>query len=88
VRDRLNQEIDIVVVIEVAEKKSSWTRDEMARAQRPDAFLIPIVENGAKFDEGIYGSHEYIPFASHHIETPSLGFSKGCLRAVHAASRM
>src|ERR1035437_1318354 len=40
VRGRLAGEIDLVVVIEVAGRKSAWTRDEMAKAQQPGVALI------------------------------------------------
>lgn len=67
VRDRLSQGINFIVLIEVAEKKSSWTRDEIAATQDPDVFLVPLVEEGATFDAGIYGNHEYISFPRDHI---------------------
>ena len=54
VRGRLDQPLDFIVVIEAAEGKSSWTRDEMARAQNQDVLLIRLVEDGATFDPGMY----------------------------------
>jgi len=79
VRARLSEKLDLVVVIEVAERKSSWTRDEMARAQTPGVFLIPLIEQGAKFDQGIYGDHEFISFAPDHVSDAFAGLLEGVL---------
>ena len=51
VRSRLSEGLNMVVVIEVNDRKSPWTRDEMARAQSPGVFLIPLVEEGATLIE-------------------------------------
>lgn len=67
VRSRLAGSVDIVVVLEVAGSKSSWTRDEIAKAQQPGVYLIPLVESGASFDRGIFGDHEYITFDVGHV---------------------
>lgn len=77
VRSRLAENLDVIVVIEVADGKSSWTRDEMARAQNPGVFLIPLVENGATFDAGIFGDHEYIRFAEGHVSDAFIGLIEG-----------
>jgi hypothetical protein len=77
VRSRLAENIDLIVVIETAGIKSSWTRDEMARAQNPGVFLIPLVENGAVFEAGIFGDHEYIPFAEDHVSDAFIGLIEG-----------
>ena len=77
VKGRLAEALDVVVVIEPADRKSAWTRDEMARAQSPGVHLIPLVEEGATFDRGIYGDHEYIPFAAGHVGDALLGLLQG-----------
>jgi hypothetical protein len=77
VRSRLAESLDVIVVIETADGKSSWTRDEMARAQNPGVFLIPLVEDGATFDAGIFGDHEYIPFAQGHVSDAFIGLIEG-----------
>lgn len=79
VRDRLKESLDFVVVIDVQERKSAWTRDEMARAQQPGTLLIPLVEQGATFDRGIFGDHEYIEFAPGHIGDAFTGLLEGVL---------
>lgn len=79
VRDRLQESLDFIVVIEVQERKSAWTRDEIARAQQPGTFLIPLVEQGATFDKGIFGDHEYIEFVPGHIGDAFTGLLEGVL---------
>lgn len=65
VRSRLAG-VDIVVVIHAGEN-SSWLRDEMARAQLPGVYPIPMVEEGTRFEGGIFGDLEYIPFTADHV---------------------
>ncbi len=77
VRSRLAESLDVVVVIEAADGKSSWTRDEMARAQNPGVFLNPLVEDGATFDAGIFRDHEYIRFAEGHVSDAFIGLIEG-----------
>ena len=77
VKGRLAEKLDFVVVIEALSGKSSWTRDEIARAQSPDIFLIPLVEKGATFDKGIFGEHEYINFEPGHIGDAFIGLLEG-----------
>jgi hypothetical protein len=76
VRSRLAG-IDVVVLIEVAERRSVWTRDEIARTQTPGVFFIPLVEKGAAFEPGIYGEHEHISFAQGHVSDAFLGLLQG-----------
>lgn len=77
VNERLSSGIDGVVLIEVAGSSSSWTRDEIARAQSPGVFLIPLVEAGGKFDSGIFGDHEYIRFGEGHVGDAFVGLVEG-----------
>lgn len=79
VRQRLAAGLDVVVLIESASKKSAWTRDEIAVAQGPGVYLIPLVERGATFDNGIFGEHEYIAFDSGHIGDALVGLLEGIL---------
>lgn|GEM_PF-4038725 len=77
VRSRLSENLDVIVVVETKDGKSSWTRDEIARAQNPGIFLIPLVEEGAIFDAGIFGDHEYIPFVEGHVSDAFIGLIEG-----------
>jgi hypothetical protein len=56
--------LDAVVVILTKGKSSAWVRDELNRS---DAAVIPLVEQGARFEKGLFGDIEYIPFAPGHI---------------------
>lgn len=67
VRSRLAGPVDVIIALQTASGGSAWTRDEMAKAQQPGVFLIPLVENGSTFVAGIFGDHEYIEFAPDHI---------------------
>jgi hypothetical protein len=53
----------VVIVILTKGNETAWIRDEMNRGE----VVIPLVENGATFDGGIFGNHEYIPFEAGHI---------------------
>jgi hypothetical protein len=77
VKSRLSESLDLIIVIETADGKSSWTRDEIARAQNPGIFLIPLVEEGAIFDAGIFGDHEYISFAIGHVSDAFINLIEG-----------
>lgn len=77
VRSRLSESLDIIIIIETLDGKSSWTRDEIAKAQNPGIFLIPLVEEGTTFDAGIYGDHEYIQFSEGHISDAFIGLIEG-----------
>ena len=48
-------------------RPSFWTRDEIATARQRDIAIVPIVEAGAHFEQGIFGDIEYIEFAPSHI---------------------
>jgi hypothetical protein len=42
-------------------------RDEAAKAQQSNVFLVPVIEEGVQFESGIFADHEYIRFPSGHI---------------------
>lgn len=77
VRERLAEQLDLLIVIIASDRGSMWTRDEMARAQSGDVLLIPLVEDGASFDRGIFGDHEYIAFSKGHIADAFTGLLEG-----------
>jgi hypothetical protein len=71
--ERLNQSIDFIVLIVGAGGESTWTRDEISFAGSKGIPIIPLVETGAKFEPGIFGDLEYIPFESGHIGDVFIG---------------
>lgn len=56
--------LDAIVVIVTKGPASSWIRDELNRS---NTRVIPLVEEGAKFDKGLFGDIEYISFAPGHV---------------------
>jgi hypothetical protein len=66
IRDKLgSSDLDFLVLLISKNGESMWTRDEIAMAKVP---VIPIVEDGAKFEPGLFGDLEYIRFSDGHIE--------------------
>lgn len=67
VRSRLTQALDFVVYLLTSSGDSSWLRDEIAEARAAQVPVIPLVEEGIKFEQGLFGNVEHIPFAPGHI---------------------
>lgn len=67
VRSRLGSALDFVVYLVTASGDSSWLRDEGSEARAAGIRVIPLVEEGAKFEAGLFGNVEYIPFAAGHV---------------------
>lgn len=66
VRSRLSG-VDFVVYLLTSTGDSAWVRDEIATAQASETPVIPLVEEGIEFDQGLFGNVEWIRFASGHI---------------------
>ena len=77
VSGRLDQGIDFHIMLITANGQSTWQRDEMARTQGTKAFLILLLEEGAEFEKGIYGDHEFIPFPKGRIAEAFLPLLEG-----------
>ena len=77
VAQRLDQGFDFHIMLITANGQSAWQRDEMARTQDPSVFLILLLEEGAEFERGIYGDHEYIPFPKGRIAETFLPLLEG-----------
>lgn len=67
VMDRLNDNLDFVILLIGNNGESFWTRDEIATANSKLLPLIPIVEEGAIFSPGLFGDLEQIPYSKGHI---------------------
>jgi len=67
VRSRLSQGLDFVVYLLTSSGDSSWLRDEVAEARATQVPVIPLVEQGVEFDQGLFGNLERIEFAKGHI---------------------
>lgn len=67
IMDKLNDDIDFVILLIGSDGESFWTRDEIATANNKTIPLIPIVEEGANFSAGLFGDLEYITYGKNHI---------------------
>ena len=67
VLSRLDRQHDFIVLLITLDGESMWTRDEIGMVIHSKIALVPIVEDGAKFEQGLFGNVEYIKFASGHI---------------------
>lgn len=66
VRSRLTG-VDFVVYLLTSTGDSAWVRDEIASAHASDVPVIPLVEEGVGFDQGLFGNVEWIRFGVGHI---------------------
>lgn len=66
VRSRLSG-VDFVVYLLTSTGDSAWVRDEIATARASEKPVIPLVEEGIEFDQGLFGNVEWIRFGSGHI---------------------
>jgi len=73
VMERINQSIDCVILLISESGESAWTRDEISFANSKGIPIIPIVEENTKFERGMFGDLEYIPYASGHIGDVFIG---------------
>ncbi len=67
VLSKLNQPLDFIVLLVTTDGESMWTRDEVGAAVHHGIALVPLVEEGAAFEPGLFGDIEYVRFASGHI---------------------
>jgi len=67
IEDKVNARLraDVVFLIAVISKtgESKWIRDEIADANSRGLWIVILLEEGATFDKGIFGTLEYIPYA-------------------------
>ena len=73
VRQCLSATLDATVLLVSADGESMWTRDEIAFSLARGLPVVPLVENGAKLEPGLFGDLEYIPFGRGH---PGDAFTK------------
>lgn len=67
VLSKLKQPLDFIVLLVTCEGESMWTRDEVGAALHAGIPVVPLVEDGAQFNSGLFADLEYIPFSSGHI---------------------
>lgn len=59
--------VDIVVYLLTSSGDSSWVRDEIAAAGAVGIPVVPLVEDTAQFEQGLFGNVEWIRFSAGHI---------------------
>jgi hypothetical protein len=63
VKAKLRADIDIVIAAITKSGPSTWIRDELADANARDGWIIALVEEGAVFEQGIFGTKEHIRYS-------------------------
>jgi hypothetical protein len=62
VKERLRADVDFVVATICKAGASSWIRDELVDANARNLRVILLLEKGATFDRGIFGTMEHIEY--------------------------
>ena len=62
VKARLRADIDFIIAVISKAGESKWIRDELADAHAHGLWIVVLLEDGATFDKGIFGTLEYIPY--------------------------
>ena len=62
VKARLRADIDFIIAVITKAGESKWIRDELADANARDLWVVVLLEDGATFDKGIFGTLEYITY--------------------------
>ncbi len=62
VKARLRADIDFVIAVITKTGESKWIRDEFADANARGLWVVVLLEEGATFDKGIFGTLEYLRY--------------------------
>ena len=62
VKAKLRADVDFVVAVISKAGESNWIRDELADANARGLWIVLLLEDGATFDKGIFGTLEYISY--------------------------
>jgi len=76
VKARLRADVDFVIAVISKAGESTWIRDEFTDANARGLWVVLLLEDGASFDKGIFGTLEYIPY-DHAIEQTFSGLLEG-----------
>jgi hypothetical protein len=86
VKARLRADIDFLVAVITKVGESKWIRDEIADANSRGIRIVLLLEEGAAFDKGIFGTLEHISYAVTIEETfPALLEGVNFIRAAISA---
>jgi hypothetical protein len=64
VKGRLRADVDFLVAVITKAGESKWIRDEIADANSRELWIVLLLEEGATFEKGIFGTLEYIPYSA------------------------
>ena len=62
VKARLRADVDFLIAVISKAGESKWIRDEIADANSRGLWIVILLEEGATFDNGIFGTLEHIPY--------------------------
>jgi hypothetical protein len=62
VKGRLRADVDFIIAVISKAGESIWIRDEIADANARGLWVVLLLENGATFDKGIFGTLEHIQY--------------------------
>jgi hypothetical protein len=62
VKAKLRADVDFIIAVISKAGESKWIRDEIADANARGLWVVILLENGATFDKGIFGTLEYIQY--------------------------
>jgi hypothetical protein len=62
VKAKLRADVDFIIAVISKAGESKWIRDEIADANARGLWVVLLLENGATFDKGIFGTLEYIQY--------------------------
>lgn len=86
VKARLRADVDFLVAVITKTGESKWIRDEIADANSRGLWIVLLLEEGATFDKGIFGTLEYISYAAAIEQTfPALLEGVNFIRAENSA---
>lgn len=73
VKDRLSENVDLLVYLISDSGESAWLRDEITSSRVQGAFLAPLVQKGLRIDPGMLGDVEYLRFEKGHVGDTFIG---------------
>ncbi len=59
--------LHFLILLVLRDGESLWTRDEIATARASGLYVIPVVEEGAQFESGLFGDLEWISVSAGHV---------------------
>ena len=62
VKAKLRADVDFIIAVNSKAGESKWIRDEIADANARGLWVVLLLENGATFDKGIFGTLEHIQY--------------------------